>query len=64
MDEICFLSSSLIPLFDKEITIHQFIWDKYECIHGKYSGNFIKLLQENINNEFKKNKKAHVNVPR
>ena len=31
-----FSFTSFIPPFDKEITIPQFIWDKYENIDGKY----------------------------
>ena len=31
-----FTFTGFIPPFDKEITIPQFIWDKYENIDGKY----------------------------
>lgn len=50
MDEIwvsCapwFSFSSLIPPFDKEITIPQFIWDKYECVDGKYFVNLMVMV--------------------
>lgn len=62
-----FSFTSLIPPFDKEITIPQFIWDKYEKIednyychlmimvhHGFVDGETIGELIEKINNNISK----------
>lgn len=39
-----FSFSSLIPPFDKEITIPQFIWDKYEYVDEKYFVNLMVMV--------------------
>jgi len=36
--------TSLIPPFSKEITIPQFIWDKYENVNGKYYINLMIMV--------------------
>lgn len=39
-----FSFTSLIPPFNKEVTIPQFIWDKYECINEKYYVNLMIMV--------------------
>lgn len=39
-----FSFSSLVPTYDKEITIPQFIWDKYENINEKYYINLLVMV--------------------
>ena len=39
-----FSFSSLIPPFDKEISIPQFIWDKYERLDNKYYINLMVMV--------------------
>jgi len=36
--------SSLVPTYDKEISIPQFIWDKYELIDNKYYINLLIMV--------------------
>lgn len=39
-----FSFNSLIPPFDKEVTIPQFIWDKYESVNDKYFVNLMIMV--------------------
>lgn len=47
-----FSFTSLIPPFDKEVTIPQFIWDKYQKIDGTYSINLMIMVHHGFADGF------------
>lgn len=44
--------TSLIPPINKEVTIPQFIWDKYECVDGKYYVNLMIMVHHGFADGF------------
>lgn len=47
-----FSFTSLVPTFSKEISIPQFIWDKYENIDGKYYINLMIMVHHGFADGF------------
>lgn len=47
-----FSFTSLIPPFNKEVSIPQFIWDKYQCTNGKYYVNLMIMVHHGFADGF------------